>query len=576
MLPLYLLDGQQRLTSLHRLLTDHPEAQVVFNVEAETFQNQSAATKRDPRWVKVYDLIRPDADLFEIEGRIRELDLGVDRRALGRRLSRVAAIPQYKYHMEIVADLPYEEVTQIFVRVNSGGRSLKTTDLALATLSARWPGVLAKVEEESSYWAKRGFGDLDVTFLTRALTGAVLGRGLSAWSHARLAGATDEELEAGWATVQRGLRHLVPLLRNNLAVSTSRILPSINVILPLVVLLGERPDEALSPDDANGVLYWFLAATLRNRYSSSADTLLGQDIPAARSAEPVATLLSELGLQRARLTVTSDALAGRGAGSPYFFLSFLTARRKEAHDWWYWTAISSDAEGGQKLEYHHIHPRATLKSSYGKAVINDIANLAFISGRANRRISDRSPSDYFKDLSDEELMAHFVPLDEDLREAGHYEEFLARRREILAEEITKFLENFRPAWLDAKDDAPGASDESVDLVLVGDRLSVIVDIGNEPWMGSCSREELEAALREADEGLESELTAAGEVVTVSAQDDVIEAPVGPVTLYGPLAEWLEVLDRERYQEKDARPILPQESESLWEGTRSLVSVRSTR
>src|SRR6266568_9516775 len=41
--PLYLLDGQQRLTALHRVLNDHEDAQVIFNVETEAFQNQSAA-----------------------------------------------------------------------------------------------------------------------------------------------------------------------------------------------------------------------------------------------------------------------------------------------------------------------------------------------------------------------------------------------------------------------------------------------------------------------------------------------------------------------------------------------------
>lgn len=34
-IPLYLLDGQQRLTSLHRVLTDNPQAAIVFNIEKE-------------------------------------------------------------------------------------------------------------------------------------------------------------------------------------------------------------------------------------------------------------------------------------------------------------------------------------------------------------------------------------------------------------------------------------------------------------------------------------------------------------------------------------------------------------
>ena len=364
--PLYLLDGQQRLTSLHRVLTDHPDAQIVFDVENERFQNQSAATRRDGRWVKVHDLTRDDADLFGITSALQGSGATIGANEIHRRVSRVAAIPSYRYHMEIITDLPYEEVAQIFVRVNSGGRSLKTTDLALATLSARHPGVLHRIEDEARYWRERNYGDLDVTFVTRALTGAVLGRGLSAWSHGRLVNATDSELDAGWATVQRGLRHLVPLLRDNLGVTHSRLLPSVNVLLPLVVVLGERPDEPLDGETANGILYWFLVATLHNRYSSSADTLLGLDIPAARQPEPVRALLANLGVAGARVSVTEQALVGRSVASPYFFASFLVVQRNTAKDWWFGTNISAAAEGSQKLQYHHIHPRSTLRKDYSK------------------------------------------------------------------------------------------------------------------------------------------------------------------------------------------------------------------
>jgi len=45
--PLYLLDGQQRLTALSRALGDKKDTEVVFNVESRAFRNQSAATARD-------------------------------------------------------------------------------------------------------------------------------------------------------------------------------------------------------------------------------------------------------------------------------------------------------------------------------------------------------------------------------------------------------------------------------------------------------------------------------------------------------------------------------------------------
>ncbi len=310
--------------------------------------------------MKVRDVTRPGAPLYKMANALHASVPELDPDDIAPRLQRLAAIRAKKYTMEILSDFPYEEIAQIFVRVNSGGGRCGRLDLALATLSARWPGVLDKLETEADHWEKEGYGDIDATFLTRALTGAVLGRGLSTWSHARLVAATDEQLEQGWATVRRGLRDLVPLLKNNLKVSRSSLLPSMIVLLPLIVLLGERPDEPLPIETANALLYWLLVATIRNRYSSATDTTLGQDIPAARLPDPARELLKNLGIVGTRIEVTPRDLAGRSVNSPYFLLSFLVAQRKEARDWWYATVIAPGGSGPQKLEYHHIHPRARL------------------------------------------------------------------------------------------------------------------------------------------------------------------------------------------------------------------------
>jgi hypothetical protein len=581
--PLYLLDGQQRLTSLHRVLTDHPQAAIVFNVEKETFQNQSAATVKDPRWIKVYDVLKPDADLWSLVNELHQANPDLVPNDISNRLQRLAAIASHKFHMEVLREFPYEEVTQIFVRVNSGGRPLKTSDLALATLSARWPGVLSKLEDEAEHWATRGYGDVDVTFLTRALTGAVLGRGLSAWSHARLVAATDDELKRGWTTVQKGLRHLVPLLQNNLGVTHSKLLPSMVVLLPLIVLLGERPDGPLDNESADGILYWMLVATIRNRYSGSTDTRLGQDIPAARTDKPVRQLLASLGVVSSGLAVVPQDLIGRSVGSPFFFLSFLVVKEAGAKDWWDNVAISAAAEGTQKLDYHHIHPQATLKNHaerYTKAEINDLANLAFISGKANRKISQRSPELYFPTVGDDDLRAHLIPLDKQLRDASAYRSFLAARRALLATKMTNLLDRFKPGWLGAVAEPVDPIAGSVlEFVLyeapTGDALlAVTARRSAATWVGTVSAVDLENVLSSAASGVDGDLVVGGESVPVQVSDDTIEIPIGPFLVTGSATEWRKVLDREW---SDAQPISDYEAVTTpppWSGDRAMFPVTS--
>ncbi|MUL40948.1 DUF262 domain-containing protein [Streptomonospora sp. PA3] len=559
--PLYLLDGQQRLTSLHRVLSGHPEAQIVFNVETQAFQNQSAATRQDARWVRVYDIVHPDTDLFDVRSALLQAGIPVESKDIGTRLNQLAAVVKHDFHMEVLSGFSYEEVTQIFTRVNSGGRNLKTVDLAQSTLSARWPGILRRMETEQEFWTARSYKHIDVTFLTRALTGAVLGRGLSSGAHARLVSSSDAELDRGWTTVQRGLRRLVPLLQENLGITHSSLLPSMVTLIPLVVLLGEYPrDKQMDKGTANGILYWFLAATVRARYSGSTDTVLGRDIPAVREPAPVRALLENLGIGSARMQITAQTLAGKNRNSPFFLLSFLVCRRAGATDWWSSVVISAAGEHDQRLECHHIHPQATLtvpSGRYAKNEINDLANLAFISGHANSRIARRSPADYFPELDPGDLRAHCVPIQENLRRAESYREFLAARRQLLAARMNDLLEEFRPEWLDDIAAEPDATSGTALEFAVYDsdwdrgRITVRAHYDGHAWTGDIGLPELEEALDAVSSGLDADLEVCGETFSLSSDGDVVEVPIGPFLVTGKPETWQEILIREK---EEARPL----------------------
>lgn len=580
--PLYLLDGQQRLTSLHRVFTGHPQAQIVFHLEAERFQNQSAATKADPKWIPVAEILRPEVGLLSLASRLRKAGVTLDDVEIERRLLRVKQLGERPFHMEVLSGFSYDEIAEIFVRVNSGGRHLGTLDLAMATLSARWPGVLEKLQREADHWRRKGYGDIDPNFLSRALAGVVLGRGLSAWSHGQLVKASDEELETGWKTVQDGLKRLVPLLVSHLGVNRSDVLPSMAVLIPLVVLLGEWPDRKMDKGTGHAIIYWLLVATIRARYSGSTDTRLSQDIRAARQPDPIKALYKNLDVFQSRPQITPQSLAGRTRESPYFFLSLLVARRAGATDWWYDTPVMPGLEGGQKIEHHHIHPVATLDDHYDKAEINDMANLAFISARANKRISGRSPSDYFADELDEaELRDHFIPLDEGLRTAQGFPRFLAARRQLLADAMTELLDSFRPEWLDRLPEAPASTMDGQTLTLTlhssawdAGRLFFHATGAGVSWRGAASMADLERAVADAVEGIDGDVEIAGESVPVQVVEDAIEIPIGPYLVTGTAEEWLQVFERERASARPSSMSAPH-LDKAWIGERTRYPITST-
>jgi hypothetical protein len=79
-----------------------------------------------------------------------------------QRLGRLRGIRKYVYRMDVLErTLSYDEVTEIFVRVNSLGAKLRSSDLALAQITAKWRGSLQIFQAYQADCSKVGF-DLDL------------------------------------------------------------------------------------------------------------------------------------------------------------------------------------------------------------------------------------------------------------------------------------------------------------------------------------------------------------------------------------------------------------------------------
>jgi len=548
--PQYLLDGQQRLTSLHRLFQGHPDTTVVFHVESQRFQSASAATGKDARWVPVTPVLNATLNLFGAVKSIVQRYPELDEQTVYDRLHRVAQVGKYLYFVEIVEDMAYEEVAEIFVRVNSRGRHLGKADLAMATLTARWRGISQNFTEEHNRWSKEGYLDIDTPFLARCLAAI-------ATESRMLKGLVDtplEQLKDGWKSLRRGLAHAVPLLKDA-GIVTSMQLRSFNAVVPLVVHLGRRGDVPLPADEAKSLVYWLLAASVLGRYQQASDTVIAQDALALRSERPLETLYRNLGMVGGRLTVTEEALVGRGSTSPYFLLSYLAAKRAGAKDWWYGVGIAAEASGRLALEYHHIHPRARLKDRYSKAEINDLANLAFISAYANRKIRDRSPRDYFPELLDHDadaLRAHFVPSAEALRDVDRYPDLVAERRHLLAAAMTELLDSYRPSWLVASTAIPDPAENERLIIDVyadaseaaGGQVVLTAAADGQRWQAVCRLEDWLRLFDDLENGMGAELPIGDEVSAATIEDGAVRLPLGPLLVSGQLQDWLKVRDRE--------------------------------
>lgn len=150
--------------------------------------------------------------------------------------------------------------------------------------------------------------------------------------------------------------------------------------------------------------------------------------------------------QFGRLSVEPGDLAGRGVGSPLFSLAYLALKAAGAKDWYSGLGLSLTHQGKLHfIQWHHVIPKSLLKErGYEPGVINEIANMAFITGQTNRRISNKEAVNYLRDIvakqGEATLQSQCVPTDEALWSTDRYADFLSYRRQALADRMNAFIQ----------------------------------------------------------------------------------------------------------------------------------------
>jgi hypothetical protein len=482
-----LLDGQQRLTSLSAVIRgesvrvrgrnkpiellfnlNHPDQlAVVTEVEEDGSDDEDTDRIEDeadssddellsrfnrmtfvvatrklaqlPQWVKVTEVFKSDNDAVFLKraGITGFEDPNYER--YSQRLARLRGIRRYVYRMDVLERrLTYDEVTEIFVRVNSLGAKLRSSDLALAQVTAKWRNSLQIFEDFQQQCQKAGF-DLDLGLYLKNLV--VFATGQSRFltiGNLRLAA-----LQSGWKESCQGMEFAVNFLKNNVGIDSPALLSSPFILITLAYY-GHKRDYALSAEESDHLRYWALIANAKGRYSrGSSETILDQDLATLRSGG-VQELIDRLRQQVGRLDIAPEELEGRNQRSALFKTMFLAFRAAGARDWRSQVAIALDHSGVQhKLQFHHIFPKAFLKGSYAAREADDIANLCFIAGRTNRQISAEGPGQYFPSMIEKSGLAAFeaqcIPTDNSVLTIESYKAFLHQRRVLVAKRLNEFL-----------------------------------------------------------------------------------------------------------------------------------------
>jgi hypothetical protein len=491
--PLLLLDGQQRLTSLSSVIRGEPifvrerrklrQIEILFNLEhpdelvtiteiddapeasfqssvdddmedeeEETIQdrlNQFTFIVSTPQlanaanWVNVSEVFKSHSDAeFLKKAGVTSLDDPLYTK-YSDRLKKLRQIREYSYRLDVLEPtLSYEEVTEIFIRVNSLGVKLRSSDLALAQITAKWRNSLVLFQEfQSEVHEQRGLY-FDLGFFVKSLVISATGQS----KFKTLGSLSKEELETGWEIAKKNITFALNFVTSNLKIDSLALLSS-PFIVHTIAYWGEKNNGKVSQAESSAMRRWALIANTKSYYSSSAESKLDADLLALRSGSGADNLLERLETQLGRLDVTEAEMIGKTVSSGYFKAMFIAFREDGAKDWYSKLEISVKHRGNEdKLQFHHIFPKAFLKQHYPdlrRNQVNDISNLAFIGGKTNREISAKPPAEYLKKIiesKDVELLnLQAIPTEGEILDTYSYDDFLLKRRKCIVLRINKLL-----------------------------------------------------------------------------------------------------------------------------------------
>ena len=423
----YVLDGQQRLTTLYGVFHSDAETKdaelaerfsVCFAPAVEEFMHASVADPAESinlRHILDTTKLLPELQRFSTEDQ-----------------TRIAALTErfkdYEFPVVTIRDRTNQEVCRVFQRINSSGTSLSTLELLAAWTWSEQFDLRDEIEAMLERLADKGYDDLGEVLVMRCLASVVLG-GIDPES---LVDSNPEALIQGMSVLKQAMFAAIDFLESETRIKNVVFVPFPIMLVPLVGFFAKN----LKPnaEQRRALRRWFWNCAFTQRYKAGTNTYVLEDLALMgrlSKGEPVfdglsATVDPHIFRRTWRINSTA-AKAAICLLAQYGPRSFLTGTPVD---------LGQTLAAYNAREFHHIYPKAFL-ATHGIPFheSNVIANVCMLTASDNNTISDSGPGKYFASIPTEikasVFSAALVP-SEFWDGSKPYAEFVKKRATILA------------------------------------------------------------------------------------------------------------------------------------------------
>lgn len=499
---LLIVDGQQRLTSLYAVIKgqevirenyEKTKIIIAFNPLEDKFEVPDAAIKKNPRYFQnISELWQPNINIFKvIMDFVSNLKNHIDvsdelEMKIQEAFMRLKNLENYPFSvLELSQEIDEEQVADVFVRINSEGKTLNQADFILTLMSVFWDEgrtnlenfcrdarlpsktnatpfnylIVPKPEQMLRVSVGLAFRRARLQYIYSILRGKDLDTGLFSEERRELQFERLKIAQAHALDIQNWHEFIKALKQAGYS-NESFISSNNNILYSYVFFLIGRIDYKVDLYELKKLISkWFFMCSITGRYTGSPETAMEMDLARFRSVETAEDFVNQLNsIIESQLTtdfweVTLPMdLSTSSFRSPSLFAYYASLNIHHALGLFSKLQVKELLESGLRanksaLERHHLFPKAWLMRNgiTEQRDVNQIANFALVEWSDNIAISDKEPKvylPYYQIRFDDDVwqkMYYWHALPENWEEMN-YQDFLMERRKRIAKVVQKAFE----------------------------------------------------------------------------------------------------------------------------------------
>lgn len=453
----YVLDGQQRITSLYAVRKG-----VIITREGEEIDYKDIAIDltidlNDDEEEVVFEQAIDGHQCISVSRLLNDNASALWRAHGEQFLDRISEyksrLEGYDFSTVVIDEYPIDVACEVFTRINTGGKELTLFEIMVAKtfdqgrdfdLAERYRELISTDGDDKDL-RLAGYDELPAETILHCVAANASG----SIKRKDVLRITRKRFIDSWETTIEGMFAAIDYLRANLGADRSRILPYNALLIPFSWFFVRQGDRDISEDQHALLRQYFYWASLSHRFQSAADTKIAEDL---RKMKRILAR-KQPRYDRQELKIESDDLEWQPFSVGNAFCKAvicllaekgplsLTTNGKVILD-------NSWLKSSSSKNYHHFFPHSFLqKCGYGVWESNSLMNIVLVDEYLNKRvIRARAPSEYVAEFKKRNrnlrnaLATHYI---RSPREMGiwsdNYETFVKRRAEDISAALTRAL-----------------------------------------------------------------------------------------------------------------------------------------